>query len=336
MTTPLASSLYLANPAISRDLPPVVINDSSFPLVSIVTPSYNQSRFIRETIESVLNQDYPNIEYWVIDGGSTDETVSILREYDHDPRFHWISEKDEGQSDAINKGLARCRGEIFNWLCSDDMYLPGAFARVANAWMNLSKPAVVYGWARLIDHHGDDLGYCPSQSSKITLEKMLRYDSFPMQQAAFIPTESLRALGGVDLSYQYAMDVDLWIKLIEKMPFHHIPCDLGLYRLHKTSKTVSLSVQFITDVNAILERAAQRNLLPSRRARSYAYLFAARVYLTPDAWNPRMAFNQVYCAIRSDASVGPLAVFIFLKGVARAILGEKYWSKMRFLQLKVR
>src|SRR5262245_18584250 len=95
-----------------EDPPPVVVDDPSMPLVSVVTPSYNQGHFIRETIESVFAQDYPNIEYWVVDGGSTDETLSILRSYDHDPRFHWISERDQGQSDAINKGWSRCRGDI--------------------------------------------------------------------------------------------------------------------------------------------------------------------------------------------------------------------------------
>src|SRR6266498_4984769 len=96
---------------------------AGMPLVSIVTPSYNFGGFIRATIESVLTQDYPNIEYWVIDGGSTDGTVSILTEYEHDPRFHWISERDRGQSDAINKGWSRCRGDIIAWLNSDDLYL---------------------------------------------------------------------------------------------------------------------------------------------------------------------------------------------------------------------
>ncbi len=104
-------NLWADHPTPER-LPPIVMNDPALPLVSIVTPSYNQGRFIRATIESVLTQDYPNIEYWVIDGGSTDETVSILREYEHDPRFHWLSEPDKGQSDAVNKGWSRCRGVL--------------------------------------------------------------------------------------------------------------------------------------------------------------------------------------------------------------------------------
>src|SRR6185295_5815973 len=122
-------------------------------------PSYNQGRFIRQTIESVLAQDYPNIEYLVIDGDSSDETVAILREYERDPRFHWISEPDDGQSDAINKGLARCRGELFAWLNADDLLMPGALQHVAAAWRAANQPAILYGLARLIDQDGRDIGY---------------------------------------------------------------------------------------------------------------------------------------------------------------------------------
>ncbi len=96
------------------------------PLVSIITPSYNQGSFIRRTIESVLNQSYPNIEYWVIDGGSKDDTISILKEYENDLRFHWLSESDKGQGDAVNKGWQLCKGNILGWLNSDDTYLEDA------------------------------------------------------------------------------------------------------------------------------------------------------------------------------------------------------------------
>src|SRR5262249_45676438 len=105
------------------NLPRVI--DATLPLVSIITPSYNQGGYIRETIDSVLGQDYQNIEYWVIDGGSTDETIEILERY-HDPRFKWVSELDSGQANAINKGLQRAEGEILTYLNSDDLLLPNA------------------------------------------------------------------------------------------------------------------------------------------------------------------------------------------------------------------
>src|SRR5438128_2723095 len=118
--------------AVLGPLPPPVIVDVALPLVSIVTPSFNQGIYIRATIESVLSQDYPNLEYWVIDAGSEDETLNVLKLYNNDPRFHWISEPDNGQSDAINKGWSRCNGEILAWLGSDDLYCPGTITSQVN------------------------------------------------------------------------------------------------------------------------------------------------------------------------------------------------------------
>ncbi|NTW01444.1 MAG: glycosyltransferase, partial [Oscillochloris sp.] len=108
------------------DAPPPIIGDPTLPLVSVVTPSYNQGRYLRATIESVLGQSYPNLEYIVIDGGSSDESLNVLRTYADEPRMRWLSAPDRGQSDAINKGWARSRGHILAWLNSDDTYLPGA------------------------------------------------------------------------------------------------------------------------------------------------------------------------------------------------------------------
>ena len=119
------------------------------PLVSIVTPSFNQARFIRETIESVLAQDYPRIEYIVVDGGSTDGTIDILRGYDG--RLIWSAERDRGQADAINKGFRRARGEILAWLNSDDTYLPGAVSAAVSHLVQHRDCAMVYGDGFLID-----------------------------------------------------------------------------------------------------------------------------------------------------------------------------------------
>ncbi len=113
--------------------------------ISLVTPTYQQAATLRETIESVLKQDYRDLELWVMDAGSKDGTVEMLREYEHDPRFHWVSEPDKGQSDAINKGLARCTGEIFNWINSDDYLEPGALSRVAEQFEKNPKADIVSG-----------------------------------------------------------------------------------------------------------------------------------------------------------------------------------------------
>lgn len=306
------------------------------PLVSIVTPSYNQGRFIRETIVSVLSQDYPRVEYWIIDGGSTDNTLDILREYDSDPRFNWLSEHDRGQSDAINRGLARCSGELFMWLNTDDLLLPGALRHIADTWLAGEGAAIIYGRGRLIDEHGQDLGYCPAQSSQMTLEQILRMRFSFVQPATCAPTAAVRAVGGVDPSLHYAMDFDLWIKLAMRLPIRYAPFDLALFRLHPTSKTVSLSKRFIEDVTAVFDRAAQAQLLPPRQARARAYIFAAGTYLTPEAYDPPAALASVAAACRSDMRIIPKAIFVVVKGFARRALGDRIWSWVRYMQVKLR
>ncbi len=316
-------------------LPPVLINDPALPLISIVTPSYNQGAFIRETITSVLGQDYPNIEYWVIDGGSSDETLAILHEYASDPRLHWISERDRGQSDAINKGLARCRGAIFTWLNSDDVLLPGALQRVAAAWQAQRSPVLIYGLARLIDQASRDLGYCPMQSAHITLDDLLWYTKLPMQPATFMPTEVLRSGGGVDTSLHYAMDFDLWVRLAQQIPFCHIPYDLALYRLHANSKTVALSLKFVDDFAVVLQRAVQQGLLTEKDALSRHHLFIARANLLPEVNNIPAAFRSFLAAIATDYALMPRAVFVLGKGLSRLFVGERFWSQVRFVKTRL-
>ena len=317
------------------NLPSPIINNPLLPLVSIVTPSYNQGKFIRATIESVLTQDYPNIEYWVIDGGSTDETISILKEYEHDQRFHWISEPDQGQSDAINKGLSRCRGEIFSWLNSDDCLLPQALQRVAAAWNAARQPLIIYGLVRLIDQDGNDLGYCPLQSRSITLDTLLWCENQPIQPATFVPTDYVRKMGGVNISLNYAMDLDLWIKLLEHLPIQYISHDLALFRLHTTSKSVALPRKFINDHTEIFNQCVQRGLLSERQARSRVHLFAAKVYLMPGIGDFQAALSNLKISIANDYEALPKAMFVLIKGVIRLIVGEKLWAQVRFFKTQM-
>lgn len=310
--------------------------NSSLPLFSIVTPSFNQGQFIRETIESVLGQSYSHIEYWVIDGGSTDNTVSILKEYESDPRFHWISEKDNGQSDAINKGLARCTGDIFSWLNSDDVLLPHALQVVADVWLSINQPILVYGFARLIDESGIDLGYCPGQSAHITLAKLLRLQNLIVQPSTFAPTKDVRALGGVDPSLQYTMDLDLWVRLAERLPIQHTPHELALYRLHTSSKTIAAPVKFVHDVEIVLLKAAARGLISMQQVQVRTRLFAARIYLTPEIGQHAQALSELIAALRGDWLILPEATLIVLKAFIRLVLNHRLWSTMRLVQVKLR
>ncbi len=218
------------------DLPPVLINDPTLPLVSIVTPSYNQGRFIRETITSVLTQDYPNIEYWVIDAGSTDETLAILREYAHDPRLHWISEPDQGQSDAINKGWSRCRGDIVAWLNSDDTYLPSALRTMVGALLRYPECGVVYG----------DALYTDAASNVISRLYSRPYDplrlvrlELPIQPTTFLRRQICTQIGPVNLAFRYSMDSEYWVRAARVTNFCYEPALVATYRLHHHSKTVA-------------------------------------------------------------------------------------------------
>lgn len=299
------------------------------PLISIVTPSYNQGRFIRATVASVLGQDYAHVEYWVIDGGSSDETLAVLRTFEGDPRFHWVSEPDRGQSAAINKGLARATGDLFAWLNSDDLLAPGALRRVAGAW-RAHEPALIYGTARFIDELGHDLGAMPGQRPDMSLDKLLRPARYGLpQQATFAPTTLVRELGGIDESLHFAMDLDLWVRLGQRLPFRYVPFGLGLFRLHNTSKTTALATQFTRDVERITARAARQGLLTARQAQVQLDLFTAMVYLTAQPRSLSAATSHLIRAVLLERAILPEAALLLSKGLVRRILGENLWSALR-------
>jgi glycosyltransferase involved in cell wall biosynthesis len=227
-----------------EELPDTVIRDPSLPLVSIVTPSYNQGCFIRDTIESVLTQNYPNIEYWVIDGGSSDHTISILQEYEHDPRFHWISESDRGQSDAINKGWCRCRGDILAWLNSDDTYLSGAVRNQVEALLSHQQFGIVYGDGAFIDQDGNHLSKW--HSSTYNVLDLLRI-SLPPQPTVFIRRSIAEKIGMLNENYRFSMDTEYWVRASAVTDFWYEPKLIATYRLHQQSKTVGSYSGFYQD-----------------------------------------------------------------------------------------
>jgi glycosyltransferase involved in cell wall biosynthesis len=200
-----------------------------------VTPSYNQDSFLEETIQSVLNQDYSNIEYLVVDGYSTDGSIDIIHNYAEQLTW-WVSEPDRGQTDAINKGFSRARGEIFAWLNSDDTYQPEAVSE-AVAYLNAHPEAgMVYGDANLVDAAGDIVGKFPA--SQTDYEKLRRgYVHIP-QQASFFRADLWRRVGPLDPTFYFAMDYDLWVRLAKIAPLHYHPRLWASFRLHGEGKSV--------------------------------------------------------------------------------------------------
>ena len=205
------------------------------PLVSIITPSFNQGRFIEEAILSVKNQNYPHVEHLIIDGGSTDETLDVIRRYEGTYNLRWVSEPDEGQADALNKGFGLAKGEVLGWLNADDTYQPGA-VRSAVAWLQ-SHPAVdlVYGGFNFINENREIL--YPHIPPRFSLEKLLYGDIIP-QAAMFFRRRTIEEIGGVDPHLHYVMDWEFVLRIARNYQVQRVPAVWGNFRITGGTKSV--------------------------------------------------------------------------------------------------
>ena len=205
------------------------------PLVSIVTPSFNQARFLEQTLRSILDQDYPRFECIVVDGGSTDGSQEIIQR--HAPRLaHWVSEADLGQADAINKGFALAHGEIFAWLNSDDTYNPGALSEAVEYLTAHPEIGMVYGNAYYIDSEGRRIGRYPARLTNY--QGLRRGVNNITQQAMFFRSNLWRMVGPLDPSFYYAMDYDLWVRIAAITPIAFDSRYWANFRLHEESKSM--------------------------------------------------------------------------------------------------
>jgi glycosyltransferase involved in cell wall biosynthesis len=204
-------------------------------LVSIVTPSYNQSQYIEETIRSVLSQDYPEIEYIIIDGGSTDGTVDIIKRYEHQLSF-WVSERDQGQTEAINKGFARAKGDVFAWINSDDTYEPGAVSAAIKYLQEHPDVGMVYGDCNFINNGGKVIGQFDAAQTNYHLIRR-GYVHIP-QQTMFFRADLWNQVGPLDPSFYFAMDYDLWTRISARSKIKYVPQTWANFRLHTSGKTI--------------------------------------------------------------------------------------------------
>jgi glycosyltransferase involved in cell wall biosynthesis len=224
-------------PELERDPRPL-------PRIAIVTPSYNQGAFIRATVDSVLGQDYPALEYLVMDGGSGDDTAAVLAGYGE--RLAWVSEADQGQADAINKGFARIAGDvagdIMGWVNSDDRLLPGTLALVGRFFRDNPQVDVVYGHRIVIDEDDREVGrwVLPRHDSRA-----LAFSDYVPQETLFWRARVWAAVGPLDASYHYAMDWDFLLRAqAAGFRFRRLPHFLGCFRVHgeqKTARTTELT-----------------------------------------------------------------------------------------------
>lgn len=234
-------------------------NGRELPLVTIVTPSYNQGEYIEATIRSVLDQDYPRIEYLVVDGGSSDGTLEVLSR--QTSRVRWMSEPDHGQGDAIRKGFALTQGEILAWLNADDVYLPGAVSRAVAAFQASSPVDLVYGNAEFIDRAGAVLGPC-EQVQPFDLGRLINDLDFIVQPATFFRREPYAASGGLDPDLTYCLDYDLWIRMAQRGAAAFVPDVLAQVRIYPQTKTASGGLGRLDEIEHMVRRYG-RNALPT-------------------------------------------------------------------------
>ncbi len=224
-----------------------------YPKFAVITPSFNQGSYIEETIRSVLLQNYPNLEFIIIDGESDDNSAEIIRDH-QDHLAYWVSEPDNGQSDAINKGFKIATGEVLTWLNSDDYYLPGTLHKVANYFLEHPDVDCVYGDLHIVDENGELLYI--SKASQYDYRTMLYGGARVPQPASFFRKRILDRVGLLDPSLFYTMDIDLFIRFGQhNVNFAHIPHPLAAFRMHKINKTQDVKsfkkeVRFLTTKHA--------------------------------------------------------------------------------------
>jgi GT2 family glycosyltransferase len=221
----------------------------TLPLVSIITPSFNQAAYLEQTLLSILEQDYPQIEYWVMDGGSTDGSTAIIEKYA--PRLAgWVSEKDRGQADAINKGFNRSTGEIIGWLNSDDLYLPGAIQTAVQTLQADPSLAMIYSDVRSIDSVGKVFNVM--HYGEWGLADLMAFNIIG-QPGVFMRRSMLEKAGYLDLNFHFLLDHQLWLRLAQQGGMKHILQELAAARFHAEAKNVAQAARFGQEAFAILD-----------------------------------------------------------------------------------
>lgn len=250
------------------------------PLVSIVTPSYNQAKYLEATIQSVLRQEYPRIEYGIMDGGSTDSSLEIIQKHEKNLDW-WVSQEDRGQAHAINKGIARSKGSIVAWLNSDDLYLPGAVSRAVKILRD-SDTDLVFGDAITINAEGVPLNRL--EFGNWGLKEFMRFRVI-CQPSVFIKRKVWEALGGLNQKYHYMLDHHLWIRIAAEYNIQHIPLKLAASRHHLEAKNVSQAASFAEEIYHLMSwmkddsKISPAYELDSRRIRGGGYRLSARYLL---------------------------------------------------------
>lgn len=301
-------------------------------LVSIVTPSYNQAPYLEQTLTSVLEQDYPRLEYLVADGASTDGSVEIIKKY-ADKLAWWVSEKDSGQAEAINKGFSRARGEILAWLNSDDYYLPGAISAAVKIFQENPDVLLVYGNMLAVDENGQTINLL--KYNQLTLEDLLCFQIIG-QPAVFFRREAFEGAGQLDIAYHCFLDHHLWLRIALQGRILHVDETWAAARYHPKAKNIANPIEFSREAFRILDWVktqpglAEAVMSVERRARASAYRVDARYQLDGgQAWKSLVSWFRALF-------IHPPTALARLNLLVSALLHVTGLGKLREMYLKRR
>ena len=268
--------------------------------ISIITPSLNQGRFIERTIRSVLDQEVPNLEYWTIDGGSDDDTIEILERFDS--RLSWVSEADNGQAAAVNKGIAKSAGEIIGWLNSDDIYYPGAVREVMDYFSAHPEANLVYGDANHIDEHDEVIERYGTEGWE---PQRLREVCFLCQPAVFFRRNLVECYGYLDENLDFCMDYEYWLRLsLGGEDFHYLPELLAGSRFYPENKTLRDRPKVHSETNNMMLRKLGR--VPEAWLFSFAHAYVdSKGYKRENKWRYAVAVSAVslYASLRWNRGI---------------------------------
>lgn len=255
------------------------MTEKLWPKISIITPSYNQAHFLEETILSVLDQHYPNLEYIIIDGGSTDNSKEVIEKYEGHLAY-WVSEKDQGQTDAIIKGMKRATGDILGWLNSDDTYLPGCLKTVGEAFLEEADTDVIYGDYVITNIDGKRL--LGKREIKFDYDIFLYGVNFIGQPSAFFTRAIYEKIGGLNVTLNYYMDFEFFLRVGKNGGnFRHLKRYLATYRFHSESKTItehSVSEACVKEAEDIVNKYWDKKRFKNPQLHKFYYNFLRTIF----------------------------------------------------------